>query len=74
MSERATSLLAEVLTLSDEERAEIVDGLLDAEDGLSSDAGEITEAEFTAELDRRAEDYRRDPSAAVPWEHVQHMR
>jgi len=68
MSNRAAILLAEAMTLSDEERAELMDGLLDAE------AGRETDDEFVAELDRRAEEVRLDPTAAIPWEQVQHMR
>lgn len=74
MSERSASLLAAALQLSDEERAELVEGLMDSLDPPDSDIDRMTEEEFAAELDRRAEELRRDPNAGVPWEQVKDMR
>ena len=74
MSDRSASLLAVALQLTDEERAELVDGLLTSLDRPDRDINDLTEDELVAELDRRAEEMRRDPDAGVPWEQVQHMR
>ena len=74
MSERSASLLAAALQLSEEERAELVEGLLDSLGGPDSDIDRMTEDELAAELDRRAEEMRRDPDAGIPWEQVKDMR
>lgn len=68
MSDRVATLLAEAMTFSNEERAELMKAL------LNSEVGRETDAEFVAELARRAEEIRLDPTAAIPWEHVQHLR
>jgi putative addiction module component (TIGR02574 family) len=34
----------------------------------------MNDEEFAAELDRRAEEARRDPSVVIPWEQVREMR
>jgi putative addiction module component (TIGR02574 family) len=73
MSERTASLLAAALQLSEEERAELVEGLLDSLDGPDSDIDRMTEEEFSAELYRRHEEFLRDPSVGVPWEEVKRM-
>jgi putative addiction module component (TIGR02574 family) len=74
MSDRSASLLAAALQLPDVERAELVTGLLDSLDAADADAEELSEDEFVAELERRAEEMRRDPDAGIPWEQVQNMR
>jgi len=74
MSERTATPLAAALRLSEEERAELVEGLLDSLDAPVSDIDRMTEEEFAAELDRRAEELRRNPDAAIPWEQVKDMR
>jgi putative addiction module component (TIGR02574 family) len=74
MSERSTALLAEALRLSEDERAELADALLDSLDGPPSDYDAMTEEEFKAELDRRAEELRQHPERAIPWEQVEKMR
>src|SRR4051812_18518995 len=74
MSERTASLLAAALQLSEEERAELVEGLLDSLGGPDSDNDRMTEEEFAAELDRRHEEFLRDPSVGVPWEQVKDLR
>jgi putative addiction module component (TIGR02574 family) len=73
MSERTASLLAAALQLSEEERAELVEGLLDSLGGPDSDIDRMTEEEFAAELDRRAEEFLRNPSVGIPWEQVKDM-
>jgi putative addiction module component (TIGR02574 family) len=47
---------------------------LDSLDLSVDDAGPMTDAEFVAELDRRAAEMRSDPDAGIPWEQVQNMR
>ncbi|HKB06023.1 MAG TPA: addiction module protein [Gemmataceae bacterium] len=74
MSERTASLLAAALQLSKEERAELVESLLDSLDGSDSDVDRMTDEELAAELDRRAEELRRNPDAGIPWEQVKDMR
>jgi len=74
MSERSASLLAAALQLTEKERAELVDGLLDSLGPPVSDIARMTDEEFVAELDRRAEELRRAPDAAIPWDQVKEMR
>jgi putative addiction module component (TIGR02574 family) len=74
MSERSASLLAAALKLSEEERAELVDGLLDSLDAPLSDIDRMTDEEFAVELDQRAEELRQNPDDAIPWEKVKDMR
>jgi putative addiction module component (TIGR02574 family) len=73
MSERTASLLAAALQLSEEERAELVEGLLDSLGGPASDIDRMTDEEFAPELDRRHEEFLRDPSVGIPWEQVMRM-
>jgi len=60
--------LAEVLELPVEERLRLVEALWDS---LAKESGAIplTDAQ-RRELDRRLEDYRRDPDAGAPWQEV----
>jgi putative addiction module component (TIGR02574 family) len=74
MSERVATLLAEALKLSEDERAELADGLYDSLDGPPSDYERMTHEEFRAELDRRAAELRQHPERAIPWEQVKDMR
>jgi len=73
MSERSASLLAAARQLSDDERAELVAGLLDSLDPPSADTDGMSEEEFAAELDRRHAEFLRDPSVGIPWEEVKRM-
>jgi putative addiction module component (TIGR02574 family) len=63
MTQRTQSLLKAALALDERERAEL------AEELLATLAPEVEdeEAELLAELDRRLEEYERDPTSAVPW-------
>ena len=72
MSERAATLLAEALKLSEEERVELADQLYESLDA-GSDIDSMTEEEFKAELDRRHEEFLRDPSVGVPLEEVKRL-
>ena len=74
MSERSASLLSAALQLNEKERAELVDGLLNSLAPPESDIDRMTDDELVAELDRRAEELRRDPDAAIPWDQVKDMR
>lgn len=74
MSNRSASLLTAALQLSEEERVELAAGLLDSLDPAAGDAEPLTEDEVIAELDRRAEEMRRDHDAGISWEQVQDMR
>jgi len=73
MSERVAALLAEALKLSEDERAELADQLYDSIDGPPCDYEGMTEEEFKAELDRRHDEFLRDPSVGIPWEEVKRM-
>jgi putative addiction module component (TIGR02574 family) len=72
MSERAATLLAEALKLSEEERAALADELyasLDDEPDIDS----MSDEEFARELERRHQEYLRDPSVGVPLEEVKRL-
>ncbi len=66
MSDATDSVLQAALKLSDQERAELVDALLDSLPP-EEDFVEVTEKEFLAELERRAVELDADPSAGIPW-------
>ena len=74
MSERSANLLAAVLQLSEQERAELVEGLMDSLDSPDSDVDRMTEQEFAAELERRALELRQNSDADIPWDQVKDMR
>lgn len=73
MSERVAAILKEALKLTEEERADLANALWDSLDGPPSDYDAMTDEEFKAELDRRHEEFLRDPSVGVPWEEVKRM-
>ena len=66
MSEAAASILQAALKLSDVERVQLAEALLQS---MPPDEGEeeVTEQEFYAELQRRQAEYERDPSTAISW-------
>lgn len=74
MSPHADELLAQILRLPEEEQEELVERLLDALGPPPSAIDLMTDEEFAAELERRAEEARRDPSVLIPWEQVRDMR
>jgi putative addiction module component (TIGR02574 family) len=74
MSPRADEILAEVLRFPADVRDEFIERLLDAAEPPPSHIDRMTDDEFAAELDRRAEEARRDPSVLIPWEQVRDMR
>ncbi|MEO2088146.1 MAG: addiction module protein [Gemmataceae bacterium] len=73
MSDRASTLLAQVLELNATERAELIDRVAESLDPPES-LDELTPDDLTAECNRRAAEMRADPSAGVPWEQVREMR
>jgi putative addiction module component (TIGR02574 family) len=72
MSERAATLLAEALKLSEEERAALADELYASLDG-EPDIDSISDEEFARELERRHQEYLRDPSVGIPMEEVKRL-
>lgn len=70
MSTAVADLLAAAMKLSEEDRQELADRLLDSLDPDPTGINGMTDEEFEAELNRRAEELRRDPSAGIPWEEV----
>lgn len=73
MSEALSAVLAQAMQLPAAERGELIERLadsLDPPDGLD----ELTDGEFTAELNRRAAELRADSTAGIPWDDVKEMR
>jgi putative addiction module component (TIGR02574 family) len=70
MSPRAAELLAEAVKLSEEDRAELADQLLESIEPTGTELVHLTEEEFAAELERRHQEFLRDPSVGIPWEEV----
>lgn len=68
MTAKVRSLLEEVLALAEKDRAFMAQKLLDS---ISPDCPDVDEDEFLAELERRADEARRDPSKLIPWEVVE---
>ena len=57
-------ILSQALQLSDADRALIAERLLST---LSPAARELSDDELEAELDRRVQEFERDPTSSVPW-------
>lgn len=74
MTKRAADVLAEALQLSDEEREAITEQLLASLDPPHGDGGRMDDAAWLAELDRRADELRNDPTVGLPWDSVKDMR
>lgn len=68
MSETAQSILTAIQSLSYEERAKLIDRLLEDEPPPDNYA-EMTEEEFQAEMRRRCE----DPDPGIPWAEVKRI-
>jgi putative addiction module component (TIGR02574 family) len=67
----AALILAEALKLPAEERAALAEQLLDSvDDEAGKSVDEMTDEELGAELERRHQEYLRDPSVGIPWEVV----
>ena len=74
MSAAVADLLAAALKLPPEDREALADHFRDSLDPPGSDIDRMTDAEFEAELNRRAAESDRDPSSRIPWEQVREMR
>jgi len=68
MAPETESLLATATALSENERLALVERLLDT---LPPEACDLADEEWEAELDRRFDEFQRDPSVAVPWEQIE---
>lgn len=64
MSATPQDVLNTALTLSAEQRAEVVQGLLHS---LSPQAEALLDDAWAAELDKRLEEFQRDETGAMPW-------
>ena len=69
MTQEATELLKKALTLSAEERAQLVDSLLESLDEPREDPA-VVEAAWNDEIRRRIEDLDGGKAKTVPWEEV----
>ena len=62
------TLLAEIMQLSEDERRDLAEEIFETLPDESADF--VLTEEQKAELDRRLEEHRRDPSSAIPAEEV----
>jgi putative addiction module component (TIGR02574 family) len=67
MSNETQSILSAALALPEAERLWLVEHLMET---LPPDTDDRTDEEFAAEMDRRWEEFQRDPSSAIPWDQV----
>jgi putative addiction module component (TIGR02574 family) len=73
MSKRTAALLTEALKLSEKERATLAEGILESLDDCSSEIDSMSDEELTAELNRRHEEFLRDPSVGIPLDEVKRI-
>ena len=71
MSQTAKTLLAQVLSLPDKERAAFADALLSS---LSPNMAATDDEEFSEELARRSREMDEDPDASISWEEFKKIR
>lgn len=71
MTAQTQSLLDAALTLPESERALLVDRLLRT---LPPPDEEVSDDELEAELEKRFEEYRRDPGSAISWSEVKRRK
>ena len=64
MTTQASQVLSDALGLPEPDRVRIVQQLLET---LLPDEPALADDELEAELDRRLQEFRQDPTAAVPW-------
>ena len=67
MSDQTQLILETALSLPETERLAIAETLLQS---VPDDIEALDDAAFAAELDRRWNEFQRDPSVAVPWSEV----
>jgi putative addiction module component (TIGR02574 family) len=70
MSSDPQAILAAALALPESDRAMIAERLLDSlpdDDKDLNDVDLMSDEELEAELERRAAEYAKDPSVAIPW-------
>jgi putative addiction module component (TIGR02574 family) len=70
MNPQTQAILDAALALPEAERALLVERLLET---LSPEGEALTDDELFAELERRREEYERDPSIGIPWEEVKRL-
>jgi putative addiction module component (TIGR02574 family) len=75
MTRDANSLLEAALRLSEEDRAELADRLLesidpDADDDLNAAPGDLLDPSWAEEIRRRVEDMKEGRVKGIPWEEV----
>jgi putative addiction module component (TIGR02574 family) len=66
MSDQTQAILDAALALSETERELLVQRLLESLPSVDK----LSDQELEAELDRRWEEYQRDPSASIPWSEI----
>lgn len=73
MSKRSAALLTQALKLSAKERLELAEEILASVGPSASDADPASDEELAKELNRRHEEFLRDPSVGVPWDEVKRL-
>jgi putative addiction module component (TIGR02574 family) len=73
MNLTVTQLLAEALKLPFNQRAELAEKIWDTLGPPESDIDRMTDGEFEAELNRRHEEFLKDPSVGIPWEEAKRL-
>ena len=73
MSPVATSVLETALSLPESERAAIADALFSSRADENEEFVEMSDEEFSNELQRRSEEMQKDPTARIPWSEVKDM-
>jgi putative addiction module component (TIGR02574 family) len=73
MSDALSTVLAQAMQLSPDERGELIEQLADSLDP-PTEMEHATDDEFAVELHRRAAELRADPTSGIPWADVKEMR
>jgi putative addiction module component (TIGR02574 family) len=71
MTATAITLLESALALPESERIALAEALFDS---VPDDRCELDEEAFAAELRRRSEEMKKDPSASISWSELKQMR
>ncbi len=67
MNPQTQAVFDAALALPEAERALLVERLLET---LPPEPSELTDDQLEAELDRRFDEYQRDPSMGIPWSEI----